>query len=369
MDPQVLSYLISEDITCNNGLVLEDLDKKIPHLIAQLRSKKSPMAKWPEEKIEVYLREKVAPYDPTSGKDYMPYMAKQVKFNNIAFPEDGTRIRRTLENFHNIKTGWMKKKWAQWQQEKADETPGTQKLKGIEVNQFKNWRELEKAVSEFMEAFKDEPEEGEVGSEEMSLEDKVKTHAEKGSKKVLEFSMKAKREGKVYDVVWKLFEITNEAAAVVFGSKARWCTAQLDLCYECDGKKVDSDGKPCSGCRGLGHSQYPELKYMEFGGQRGWAETAHRYLQQGPLYMVTKNDELYLQTDDDWDEFMNVEDEPLTTCSPALDFFLGKVLTEKVVKSENAVNSIQYHRKLCVDTGGNQINYKGRVPTDLGEKK
>jgi len=261
-----------------NKVLSEDLDDKMPHLIASLTQKKS---KWEGDDPEAFIR-LIAQFDPTGNQaKYMNWIIGQVKRANIKLPEDGSRLHDALEFFlkHRNKANW----------------PGKRDL-----NQYKNWRTIEDLMWELGGKEEELKTKGEQAREIKTKGARwvfgmiipvIMYYDDKG-KIIKSDEIKSRREAglpiikKNVDLEYRLLEVATPEALYEYGRGTRWCTAAKDNTY----------------------SEY--------------------YLKKGPLYIGFRGKEKFFQADNDFAEFMDVKDSGLYTLSPATDFFLAHVAQE-----------------------------------------
>ncbi|MBD3405036.1 MAG: hypothetical protein GF411_02735 [Candidatus Lokiarchaeota archaeon] len=163
----------------------EDIEKRMPHLVRVLTSKRSH---WHGSDPEEYIRS-IAEFDPTPNGTYMPYIVKQVSQDKLKLPEDGKRIHDALKYFHanKNKSGWEGHK---------------------DVHQYDKWRDLEDTVE------KHEP--------VKSRSEKIKDIKSEGARVIVDVELPVK--GGKRNLHYKAIEITTPEAACTYGRGSRWCT-------------------------------------------------------------------------------------------------------------------------------------------------
>jgi hypothetical protein len=274
---------LSEDFKC---IIQEGLQSKMPHLLSQLTSKKS---KWPdkdadESKIVKFI-EKLSEYDPTKTGTYLPYIIRQIARDNLVITmdnfEDADRISSALNYFHEHH---KKKDW-----------PGHR-----DINQYKNWRELEDLTTKFQE----EGKEFKSGKE-------LRREQTQGMDELFEVTIPNKSK-----TTYTFVKFTTPEALARCGSGTKWCTTNPD--------------------------------------------TAETYLKRGPLYIVFRDDKKgnvgrsgqVLQMTHDGNDNKLYDDRSIGRISPALDYALAKWIESGNCPIPKVVKDI---RSLAPD-------YQGRPP-------
>lgn len=340
------------------SVIFEDLEGKMPLLVQMLTSRKSiwsPLRKYPREEVkqlvaagqwppadirdaaDAFIRD-VAQFDPHPRDQYMRYLIKQVATGMLKLPEDGALFREMLETFMSKGRDW----------------PGQD-----DVFKYKNWRELQKITNEYASSQATKS----VGSTRSVLK-QVQDAARKGSKVVFEQDYKTRSvDGDIVMKVYKIVECTNWEAVFLYGRGTQWCTsasifrdrpvrnttlvqAVQAVISEFLGGSTHNRGKDLTGTPWEGWSEddfaaeiyrlngWPRgtdlntIKVQSFKAPNPYVPSAksqaESYLNAGPLYIVYKEDEPYMQFTRDGFEMRNVEDTMLSWASPAL----GRVLVD-----------------------------------------
>ena len=306
------------------NVILEDLESKLPRVIQTLTGRKS---RWrgrhaSDEYVEKFARA-MASYDPTPNKQYIQYLAQQVRDGNIELPEDGGHFYEMLEIFIGRQRDWTG---------------------GNDVFAYKNWRQLQRLALDY--AGKREAQTTPVESKRASMK-KFKSMAKEGTRTVYGAYMR-KGDGRVK---YELFEATNWAAVSLLGKGTTWCTSSsMYRDRRVTGPSSYSDIKhhvlkfmesdlvdtPWEGW--TRRNFYDEIIRLngwsstdDFDGVREYKapnsnflnakENAQNYLVGMPVYVLYKDDKPYIQIGfDPYDrtlEMRDVEDIELVIISPA----------------------------------------------------
>lgn len=172
------------DITILAETILADLESKIPQVRKQFPNMDDRQAM---EYIKM-----LAKYDPTVSKNYLAWIAKQVKNGQIRMPEDGDKVLERLTFFDNnkIKNSWKNK------------YPN-------DIYKF-DFHTLADAVDDISG----------LGEEAKSKREKEKINTNiEGAKLVYNKSP------------YTVYKITDRLAAHEFGKNAEWCTKHLDALH------------------------------------------------------------------------------------------------------------------------------------------
>jgi hypothetical protein len=311
-------------------VISEDLDSKMPQLIAMLQSKKSVFRARDKdasgyraaptltpEALEEMIRDATF-YDPTPTKKHAVYITTQLKFGNLHI-EDAQRLGQTIETFMSIMRSPKTRRL--WSGLLGEDAP-------IQILQYADWRKLEKDVIEFTSSYfyseKDEAWKSKVDEKGDGLEE--------GAEVVTEFAVDAEEGPQEV----KILEITTPRAAVIYGTGTTWCTRLL----ETDPERMERSG----------------LDVMKWEGKTGTPNMAKSYMKNGPLYQIYLNGKPWIQITHNMDQLKNTDDHIMTRCSSFLDFVLSHLYntlspTPQIIKSINAL------RKLCINP-----NYIDRPP-------
>lgn len=295
--------------------LIEDISKRMPYIMKTLRHKRSPLKDYSDEELKKYIVD-ISQWDPTGDK-FLDYIARQVRDRNIDLPNDGPRILGTLSIFNKIRSsGKLTNEWKHFQNGQH-----------LDINRYKNWRDLERLAIEFAgdDTLK--------GSREQQKT--LKKIAEEGSELVFSKSI-ATRSGK-YNI--EIYRLDTPAACVYYGFNTRWCTSSLYDPHASDKRA----GKPVPP-----YAPYIELDkirvpYIKRGQYEGYPSAAADYLASGPLYAIYINGDPYIQFTHDVKEFRNVQDKQMTRCSSPIDLVLG--LWSHEIDDPNLIDGINRIRQ------------------------
>jgi len=341
------------------NVVLESLEAKAAKQVDVLMSKKSRWVdkdKFADDRdgVAKYI-ESLAEFDPTEdhGK-YLRYIVDQLKNAMIILPEDGERIRRALDFFHNNKNT------QQWKSMNLPVDLWDRK------SPIRNWRSLEKIVIELSE-------------EEFTTKRQETRGIKEGYELAFEITLP-----NIYKTHYKFYKITEPEAAVFMGRGTRWCTTELarnipgQPGYDESGSDARSeftygDWHPRAG--ETGNFKLVDGPEDRQGRTKGYANYAEHYLRQGPLYIVFRENKAGDAGETDSDkqvgrsgqilqfesgrkdgggQIMGIEDLSLSTCSLGLDYALGKW-----AESDNDAPTKEINRMRK-----NVQDYRGRPPLE-----
>ena len=329
MDINRITNLITED----PDVLAEDLESRIPHLINALTAGKTKF----KGNAEKYIR-MASQFDPSGNKgSFMPFITKQAKIGAISLPNDGERLLRALEFYQQNS---RKKDW-----------PGEK-----DINQYANWRVLEKQVNEI---------EGKGGIDTTS--EKERRWKKEGAELILELNINTTKGV----INYKAYGITNPYAAVLLGMGTSWCTTSLsdrtpdialhnpaqydprwnDYPEETQQRMMDQYDEAMKY-----QKRIKNLEKMKVGRHEGYPLTAVRYLNNGPLYIIMRDNKPYIQAKHNFMEFMNDEDLSIKKFGPPTDFFLGHLAEVIDPFVKDTINDLR--QSVGQD-------YKGRPPTEL----
>jgi len=366
-------------------LILEDITGKLPRAIQTLLSKKSVWRRrfgkeaTPEElepKAEQLVRYS-AQWDPTPNQKYLQYIVQQLALGTLRLPEDGPGLQEAL--------GVFDKKRANWTGEN-------------DIFKYKNWRELQQATTEYS------------GNNEVLAPalDYMKTWKDL-SRSSSETIVDKKILTKTGTVHYKVIKITGWAGATLYGLGTQWCTSAtpyskiqvpLNKVYDTvlqraeiwEQTKVEvakagvdipmwPKGTPESRLAFIAKMNGLEDPQTWFDGpevalqprpKKGTRElivpntyfwsavrTCSSYLDSGPLFVITKNGDRYIQMSSDGD-IMNVNDSSLDTPGGALTLllvdFLNVLMTlESEMKRRGLIKKISNKAKIGAEHNGWQI--------------
>jgi len=316
----------------------------VPHIVQILLSKDS---KWPGKKSEDPVGDATAyidfnsRFDPTSNKQYLPYLVKQVAKGTIRLPEDGGPFSETIETFISKDRDW----------------PGKQ-----DIFQYGSWRELQAETMEY--ASKRGSDVGSTRSQMMQYKKSVR----EGTNKIISTDIMTTSRLKNYEV----YELTNWAAVTLHGKGTQWCTSStMHRTRDARGRLEKGRGNAESlrqsvedaaaamadkGAAELNGTPWQDWGERDFVAEiyrlNGWPtnqsldeikaksykspnphflhakSTAESYLQDMPLYVIYKDGEPYIQVGGSsyGIEMKNPEDKELTMFSPALIRVMSRAL-------------------------------------------
>jgi hypothetical protein len=252
------------------NIILEQLDVKAAKQVDTLMGKKS---RWVDKDKFADNRDDVAKYieslvefDPTDQQgQYLRYIVDQLKNATIVLPEDGERLRRTLEFFHNNKNT---------QQWKSMNLPIDLWEKNSPI---RDWRNLGKIFLE-------------LGEEEFTTKRQESRDMKKGAELVFEITLP-----NIYKTRYKFYKITEPEAAIYMGRGTQWCTTELarnrpgqpgyqEGIADSESKFTYGDWHPRAGeTRDFKLLEGPADRYDR---TKGYAWQAAQYMKKGPLYIV-----------------------------------------------------------------------------------
>lgn len=301
----------------------EGIEAKADHLAQRLlQSRWSGKDRHSPEAIRAFIIS-LSGWDPTGEQaKYVPYIVRQLANGSLtAEPgkqEDLDRIAAALKYFN---TNYKSPQWT---------LPR-------DINQIRNWRELEDAANADTTAYQSKREQ----------KRKITTGAEEiGSITV----------PNQYKTTYAIYRVTEPEALVMLGMGTKWCTSTLSTqSWQYDHEtsthnRIDlTKDAPPTVYYPLWHKNAGEqrsLQYMEFGTLKGYPMTAAQYLgfaadsptpaeAYGPLYIILQTDSgpksngigrsgQVGQCTHDMSEFKNAVDEEITVISPALRYAIQK---------------------------------------------
>lgn len=303
--------------------LFEDVESRMHHLLQILLGKKS---RWPhkeepnaEEKAKEYIR-KVSEFDPTTGKNYMMFITGQVAKGLIRLPEDGVMLKETLEKF----MGFSRK--ANWKNPK-------------DVMQYAHWRDLQKLTGEY--------EKTQAATEAKSTESVLITKAKEGTTKILDIDLKTISG----PTNFKVYKVSTPVAVAVVGKGTQWCTSwqhdnNIYTTVKAEQLPQVITNMTRASERGVGrYGPDPDNPWINLTPERAKEIVAdinggdlnkrelkvpnvdrlnnslsngRHYLDGGPMYIIYKNDQPYIQMTNSARELRNVEDSTLRTTSATL---------------------------------------------------
>lgn len=308
--------------------LVENIDKRMPYIMSTLRHKRSPLKDYSDDQLRKHILD-MTEWDPTGDK-FVDYIARQVRDRRIDLPNDGPRMLNTLTTFNKIRnTGRLANQWKQFK--------GGQY---VDINRYKNWRELEGLIEEF------------VGDEDLKgskdQQRTLKVLAEEGSELVFETDIPTRSGTKNV----KIYRLDTPAACVFYGMNSRWCTSTLHDTH------ANADARPPYIV-----SHGIKVPYLERGQYKGYPTTAANYLSRGPLYVIYVDDKPYIQMTNNFSEVRNTQDAQLERCSRPLDTILG--MWSHKITDKDTIRGINKIRKRIAPQ---YANYPGRLPlVDIGD--
>lgn len=297
--------------------LFEDVESRMHHLLQILLGKKS---RWLEKekpdaeaKAKDYIRQ-IAQFDPTTGKNYMMFIIGQVAKGLIRLPEDGVLLKESLEKFMSFS------RKANWKHPK-------------DVMQYAHWRDLQKLVGEY---------EAQTAQQQaQSTEGILVTKAKEGAVKVIDIDVKTTSGPHNYSVV----KVSTPAAVAFFGKGTQWCTSwqhdnniyktvkaeQLpdviaaltrptrDASPDNPWANVTADrAKQIISDLNNGDLTKRELKVPNVDRLNSAISNSKHYLGQGPMYIIYRDNQPYIQMTNSARDLKNVEDYNLKTTSVTL---------------------------------------------------
>lgn len=163
----------------------EDIESKMPQLVKQVKNI------YKDEHHAANNLRIIADYvDPTGKRAvYMPWVAKQLKYGNIIWPEDAQKLQSYLMKFHEMK--------------------GSRNFRGEkDISRYRLFNNLADAVDTH------------EGIDLKSKAQQTKETKVKGAKVVATSGE------------WKLIQIISPEAAVIYGKGTRWCTSEIETARE-----------------------------------------------------------------------------------------------------------------------------------------
>ena len=324
--------------------LFEDVESRMHHMLQILLGKKS---RWPhkdkpnaEELAKNYVRE-IAQFDPTTGKNYMMFITGQTAKGLIRLPEDGVMLKETLEKFMNFS------RKANWKHPK-------------DVMQYPHWRELQKMVGEY--------EKETAAKAATSTEGILITKAKEGATKVLEMMVKGVSGLHKFEVV----KVATPASVAVFGKGTQWCTSwqhdnniyttvkadQLPSIIQNMTKRREANpdnpwinqtperAQQIVSDLNNGDLNKRDIKVPNVDRLDSSLRNAKHYLGGGPMYIIYKNGEPYIQMTNSARDLKNVEDANLKTTSATLAAIFRAMMgqqqppdVEKAVETKMALPS------------------------------
>lgn len=314
------------------AMIGENLTSRLPYLINQFSTKRAkqrfPNGISPEQATEIIT--KLAPFDPTGEKNstYMPYIVAQFIAGQLRL-EDGIRLRDTLAFFHRAK---LKKTFV---------AAGGK----TDINQYPRWKEIEELSTRFVDPER-ETAAAAPGQEEFL----------QGARIIFEF------ENPRVAYRFRVLEISEPEAAVIYGRDTLWCTARVDG-LQTYGKQTEPPPVPQFNGRPM---RVVTSKSANTGEQQGYAQTAAGYMSNGPLYIIQRAPKAggqytpYVQATHDFRQFMDISDKPMRSCQPGFDLFLGALAESLPGHSQKGIGIL---RNRCTHP-----NYPGRPPILNGDQ-
>lgn len=310
----------------------EDVESRMHHLLQIILGKKSrwPLKDKPDaEKLATdYIRD-ISQYDPTQGKNYMQYLAKQVAAGLIRLPEDGPPLKETLEKFMN----WSRK--PAWKQVAAKFLDP--KAPPNDIMSYTHWRELQKVVMEYEK----DVESKNIPTSETAWVNKAK----EGAERVLDMTLKTESGTRNYVVT----KVATPVAVTVYGRGTQWCTScslyktirssELDnVVNELTKHKEKIEGDPWANLTAeavrkiISDLNGGDLNKKELKVPNTYYDSALRnaknYLSGGPMYIIMRDGKPYIQMTNSARELRNVEDASLKTTSAALSVIFRALMGE-----------------------------------------
>ena len=293
---------IGDKLDSKLSTIMEGIDDKMPHLVNQLLSKKS---RWIGKKIksdedrfataEAIIRS-VSDYDPSKNDKYINFLVGQIKNGYITkrkLEEDGPKIQSALETFMSKKKGW----------------PGDN-----DIMSYGNYRDFLKDASEYEKILEQNPTVTKSGKDRDRERRTVERELRKNAEVVVENGP---------DIV---YGITDAETAALFGRGTQWCTSaspmrtikksdDRQLVFDSFKKYYDSNDSSSLSFWPGGLEQVkndienskeigkiPNAYYMSA------IRTCGGYLSHGPLYVMYRNGEPYMQISGH--DVMNIDDLP-----------------------------------------------------------
>ena len=321
-----------------NGTLVEDVESRMPNLIDVLVGRKSrwihrdkPDARERAQKIIMNASQ----WDPTSSKNYMTFVVRELGSGRIRLPEDGPHLKRALEVFS---ANSKRKEW-----------------KGPrDVMQFPSWRELQKVASDFEEA-----------SNSLTVpqtETEYVKKAKLGAEKIVDLNMETLNGPVNYVVV----RPHTPEAVTVYGRGTRWCTsaplyhlrpvAQLEQEIKSILSQKAGERNPWSGLdenaiRGIINNinggtiegkkevKTPNSYYVNAIG------TAQSYLRHGPMFVIFRNGKPVYQLTGNGGEIRADDDRALQKPGSGLAIVFQAIINSG--KGGEAVPALQKHIDRC----------------------
>ncbi len=277
--------MLSEDITARLPRLLKMLEKHNKS-IQFYTLKKRLNATDNRDFIELLVS-----LDPTGslGK-YIEWIAKQAIGGKLRLPEDGPRMHQALTIFNRAKTS------PKFKDEK-------------DINKY-DFRSLEQAMQQYAN----------LGTEEnpQSIREWIKWVESRGHTKFFgdqKFTvLKFENTGK---------EITVGPSRIQDGMKQNW-VPEWAVPNDLANRMVTVDLTAVAVSR------------LSLG--TGWCtnhpQTAASYLRGGPLYAVFRDGQIYILADTHWYQTMNKDDINLSSASPALAYFLAKMVASTELSTQ-----------------------------------
>ena len=251
---------------------------------------------------------------------YIPFIVKQVAFDNIKLSEDGNRLAFAIDKFKVV-----------------SKKPGWTGLK--EIMQYDNWRKLEKDVKDYFEKYPEE-EATAAANLEKELLDKMKA----GCETMTTFSLNTTKGL----IEYKLFKCETPEATAYCGRGSSWCTTYSlfnNKAYSEFEKTVDkiisskrSPWKTSDSLKklvaALNDTSVAELeankskviKAVESIYFTGAMDMASRYMASGPMWILYKGGKPFMQFTNDGSDIMNQDDERPMALGQATTVAVKKML-------------------------------------------
>lgn len=305
-------------IALEMNILNEDVDSKMPQLIAILKSKNSKHMSASEDKLRGYIL-RLAQSDPTPTQKNIVYFVTQFKFGNLRL-EDAQRLGDALKYYFLIqRTPKLAKIW----------TGGKQPA------DYKDWHDLAREVNTFMAEHGKEyvPD---VNFGEGTSIDRWKAMADL----VLDQEIRTVSGNRKIEI----YRINKPEAAVYYGHGTSWCTSKVMGAQHTRGGDQVWKGRP--------------LERMKFADVDGYPITAKSYMGAGPLYIVFIDGKPTIQADSNFKQFKNPDDHEPTALSPFTDSILSRFYQlPEVAGNQAALDNIDRYRRKCVNP-----DYRGRIP-------
>lgn len=274
----------------------------------------------PEKAAEVIRN--AGKFDPTNG-GYLMFIVRDIALGRIRLPEDGPPLKDVLETFSKAS------KKGNWSGHK-------------DIMQYSDWRELQRHTMEWSKTQEEEP----PTSERAWIK-----QAKEGAEKIIDTTVNTTTGPIEYSAV----EARTPVAVTVYGRGTQWCTScslfktipanQLDQTVsslvqqkqpvEGDpwAKMTAEDAKKLIVDLNDGDLSKKELKVPN-PYYTSALSNAKSYLRGGPMYIIFKNKQPYIQMTNSGRELRNVNDVSLRTPSPALAKVFDEMIKSGKMSSE-----------------------------------